>query len=121
MRSDRPGTRTSEVEVTNVSPNGLWLLLDGRELFASFRDFPWFADATIQQLVDVQRPSAHHLYWPALDVDLAVESLEHPERFPRVSRAASPRTRKPMKVAEEVAGPRGGARRAQGDSGRRRS
>jgi hypothetical protein len=74
------------VEVTNISPNGLWLLLDGREVFASFRDFPWFAEATVHQLVEVRRPSPHHLYWPALDVDLAVESLDAPERFPLISR-----------------------------------
>jgi hypothetical protein len=32
-------------------------------------------------------PSADHLYWPTLDVDLSVESLRHPERYPLVSRA----------------------------------
>src|SRR5215475_2321541 len=30
--------------------------------------------------------STHHLYWPDLDVDLAVESIEHSERFPLVSK-----------------------------------
>ena len=29
------------------------------------------------------------LYWPDLDVDLAVESIEHPERFPLVSKVQS--------------------------------
>jgi len=89
MRSTAPGRRTLVAEVTNVSRTGFWLLLDGREVFASFGDFPWFADATIQQLTDVQRPSSHHLHWPALDVDLAVDSLEHPERYPMVSRVRS--------------------------------
>ena len=86
MRSAALGRRTSRVELTNVSPNGLWLLLDGRELFVSFREFPWLADATTEQLAAVERPSPHHLHWPALDVDLAVESLDHPERFPLLSR-----------------------------------
>lgn len=89
MRSVALGRRTLEVEVTNVSPSGVWLLLDGRELFAAFRDFPWFADSTIEQLTNVERPSPHHLYWPAIDVDLAVESLNHPERYPLVSRVRS--------------------------------
>jgi hypothetical protein len=40
-------------------------------------------------LVRVRMPSSHHLYWPDLDVDLAVESIEHPERFPLVSRVRS--------------------------------
>jgi hypothetical protein len=90
MRSELRGTRTSAVEVTNVSPHGFWLLLDERELFVPFEAFPWFEDATVRQLTRVERPSAHHLYWPALDVDLAVDSLEHPERYPLVSRASSP-------------------------------
>jgi len=89
MRSAALGKRTLAVEVTNVSPNGFWLLIDGREVFASFREFPWFAEATIQQIADVQRPSPQHLHWPALDVDLAVESLDHPDRFPMVSRVRS--------------------------------
>lgn len=88
MRSVAHGERIL-VEVTNVSANGLWLMLDGRELFAAFRDFPWFADATIEQLTRVDRPSPHHLYWPALDVDLAVESLSDPERYPLMSRVRS--------------------------------
>jgi hypothetical protein len=36
-------------------------------------------------LMRVELPSDHHLYWPDLDVDLAVESLTHPERFPLIS------------------------------------
>ena len=86
MRSAQRGTRTSEVEVTNVSQHGFWLLLGDRELFLPFQKFPWFRDASIAKLVRVELPSPHHLYWPDLDVDLAVESIEHPERFPLVSK-----------------------------------
>ena len=87
MRSEQPGTRTSAPEVTNVSKHGLWLLLDERELFLPFRYFPWFADATIAQLSNVERPLPHHLHWPDLDVDLHVESIEVPDAYPLVSAA----------------------------------
>jgi hypothetical protein len=83
----RAGTSTSEVEVTNVSKHGFWLMIRDQEVFVPFSEFPWFRDASIGQLLNVQLPSPHHLYWPDLDVDLAVESLFHPERFPLVSRA----------------------------------
>jgi len=86
MRSVPHGKGTSAAEVTNVSANGFWLLLDGEELFVAFKHFPWFRDASIGQLLNVDRPAAHHLYWPDLDVDLAVESLTNPERYPLVSR-----------------------------------
>jgi hypothetical protein len=36
--------------------------------------------------LNVQRPQEDHLFWPDLDVDLSVESIEHPDRFPLVSR-----------------------------------
>ena len=85
MTSARPGQSTSAVEVTNVSPHGFWLLVEQREYFVRFTDFPWFRDATIAELTNVLLPSPHHLYWPALDVDLAVDSLDHPERYPLVS------------------------------------
>ncbi len=84
-----PGTATLEAEVTNVSPHGLWLLLGDEELHVPFSEFPWFKKATIEQLADVQRPTANHLYWPQLDVDLSVESIRQPESFPLVSRSAA--------------------------------
>ena len=71
----------------NVAARGFWLLLDGREVFVGFDRFPWFRDATIGELTRVEMPHAGHLLWPDLDVDLEVESIDHPERYPLVSRA----------------------------------
>ena len=87
MRSAPPGPSTSPVEVTNVSPHGFWLFVDDRELFVPFKDFPWFREATIREITTVELPSPHHVYWPDLDIDLAVESIEHPEKYPLVSQA----------------------------------
>lgn len=89
MPSAPPGKRTLGAEVTNVSAKGFWLLIDEREVFASFANFPWFEEATIRQLSRLERPSPHHLYWPELDIDLAVDSLDHPDRYPLVSKARS--------------------------------
>jgi hypothetical protein len=75
------GTDTLEVEVTGISKNGLWLLLGDRELFLAFKDFPWFQQAPVSAALKVERPHAGHLYWPDLDIDLALESIEHPESF----------------------------------------
>jgi hypothetical protein len=86
MNSSTPGERTLEVEVTNISQHGFWLLLDDRELLLPFSHFPWFRNATVSAILNVQRPSASHLYWPELDVDLDVDSIEHPARFPLVAK-----------------------------------
>jgi hypothetical protein len=84
-RSSKPGKRISAPEVTNVSKHGFWLLLDERELFLPFEDFPWFRDASIGNLLEVERPRPGHLHWPRLDVDLALEFIEDPGAFPLVS------------------------------------
>ena len=73
--------------VTQISEHGFWLLLNGRELFVPFEEFPWFKTASIAAILNVEWPQPQHLYWTDLDVDLAVESIEHPERYPLVSRA----------------------------------
>jgi hypothetical protein len=85
MKSATLGPSTSPVEVTNVSVHGFWLFVGEREMFVSFKEFPWFRDATVREITNVQLPSPHHLYWPDLDVDLAVESIENPDKYPLVS------------------------------------
>jgi hypothetical protein len=87
MKSATPGSGTSGPEVTKVSQRGLWLLLGREQLFLAFEHFPWFKNAPIGKVRHVEQPSAQHLYWPELDIDLAVESIRHPEKFPLVSRA----------------------------------
>lgn len=86
-RSDGHGTRTSIVEVTNVSKHGFWLILEERERFLAFDAFPWFREATIDQLLNVELTGPGHLRWPALDVDLAVDSIDRPGDYPLVSKA----------------------------------
>ena len=80
-----PGVTTFSAEVTNISAHCFWLLLDDEELPVPYAQFPWFKQATVQQILEVERPTESHLYWPGLDVDLAVESLRNPEAFPLVS------------------------------------
>ncbi len=80
------GVTTLEVEVTNISAHGFWLLLDNEELPVPYADFPWFKTATIDQITTVERPTSNHLYWPKLDVDLSIQSLRHPEDYPLISR-----------------------------------
>lgn len=77
-----PGTATSQAEVTNISRHGFWLLLDERELFLPFEEYPWFRRASVEAILRFEQPQAGHLYWPDLDVDLSVDSIEHPERYP---------------------------------------
>jgi hypothetical protein len=83
-----PGATTLAPEVTHVSRHGFWLLLADEELLVPYEQFPWFRKETIEQISDVKWPTADHLYWPKLDVDLSVQSLRNPSAFPLVSGAA---------------------------------
>ena len=86
MKSAKHGKSTFLVEVTNVSAHGFWLLIGDKERFVAFEQFPWFRDAPIGHLLNVELQSPRHLHWPDLDADIAVESIDHPERFPLVSK-----------------------------------
>lgn len=81
-----PGSVTSEAEVTNISRHGFWMLVGDEELLLSFEQFPWFKRASVEQIVNVERPTPDHLYWPDLDIDLSVTSIRKPTDFPLMSR-----------------------------------
>ena len=87
MRSETLGSITLEAEVTHISRHGVWLLLGEKESFLPFESFPWFRDASVSAISNVKALSPNHLYWPDLDIDLAVESIEHPDKFPLISKA----------------------------------
>lgn len=82
MSSPAHGLTTSAVEVTHISSHGIWLLVADREHLLPFDHFPWFRDAPVVKILNVEEPSPGHFRWPELDVDLGIESIEHPERFP---------------------------------------
>ena len=82
MKSSAHGTSTSNVEVSNISPHGVWLWVKGKEFFLSYEDFPWFKDASLASIYRVQLIHGRSLRWEELDVDLALDSLEHSDRYP---------------------------------------
>ncbi len=82
MDSEQLGKIASDVEVTNISTHGIWLLVGEREFFLSYEDFPWFKEVPVGNILQVEQPTPGHFYWPDLYVDLSIESIEHPEKFP---------------------------------------
>lgn len=82
MTSNTLGKPTSETEVTNISAHGLWLMSHDEEYFLSYEDFPWFKDASVGNISNVEEPSPGHFYWPDLDVDLSLEIILNPKKFP---------------------------------------
>ena len=81
MSSLAHGKSTSEVEVTHISSHGVWMLAQGKEMFMSYEDFPWFKDQAVKAIINVEEQSPAHFYWPDIDVDLSSEIIEHPEKY----------------------------------------
>jgi len=72
--------------VTSINQHGFWLQFGGEELYLPFVEFPRFEDATVAQICRVECLSATRLYWPALELDLALESIRNPMADPRTRR-----------------------------------
>ena len=61
--------------------DGVALVVNGKEYFLRFTDFPWFEHCSAAELKDVTS-DRWGVYWNSLDIDLSIESIENPERFP---------------------------------------
>ncbi len=86
MKSIKAGKIISDIEVTNISQHGFWILVDEKEYFLPFKSFPWFKNARISDLYTVERISEKHLYWKNLDIDLTLDIINNPDNYPLVSR-----------------------------------
>ncbi len=94
MKSPKRGNATS-ISVENITPLGIWLLVEGKEYFLSYEDYPYFKDQVLGAIQDVQLLHGYHLYWPQLDVDLEIDNLEHPEKYPLRSAVRPRPSRRP--------------------------
>ena len=97
---DGHGKISSKCEIASISPFGVWVLVQTKEYFLDHKRFPWFKGAAVEDVLDVRCPRVGHLQWPALDVDLHIDSLEHPERFPLIAsrkRRKARRARRPRR------------------------
>ncbi|TAN38661.1 MAG: DUF2442 domain-containing protein [Verrucomicrobia bacterium] len=74
----------SPVEVGNIDRHGFWLLVADQEYFLPYGDFPWFRQARVEQIMNVELLHGDHLRCPDLDVDLTLDSLARSESFPLV-------------------------------------
>lgn len=81
MKSVKNGKDTS-VSVENITVFGIWLFVKNKEYFLNFDDYPYFKDQPLKSIYNVELWHDFHLYWPDLDVDLEIDNLENPEKYP---------------------------------------
>lgn len=73
------------VKVLTITANGILLSISEGDFFLNYKDYPWFKNAPINQVFDVKMEGDHAVRWDALDVDLKIESIIHPERYPLIA------------------------------------
>ena len=82
MKSKQNGKNISDVEIQNISTHGIWLYVKGSEYFLPYNEFPWFRDAKISEIFNVDLIQEKYLHWPILDVDLEIDSIKNPNNYP---------------------------------------
>ena len=87
MPSLKTGKRTSKrreqvVSVENITRWGIWLYVKGVEYYLDYENYPWFRKATLSAVQNVRLERGSYLRWPDLDVDLELDCLRDPDRYP---------------------------------------
>ena len=82
MKSRVRGAGISAAEVQGITAQGIWIYVKGDEYFLNYQDYPWFKGATVGAIFNVALLHGDHLHWPDLDVDLELEALKSPEKYP---------------------------------------
>lgn len=83
-KSKKPGKDISVAEIQNISRQGIWIFVEDQEFFLPFDLYPWFQKATIEQIYDFQLQHKKQLHWKALDIDIDIDSLKHPDAYPLI-------------------------------------
>lgn len=85
MRLQTRGKDTSPVELS-ITKFGAWLYVDEQEYFLSHEEYPFFVNARLDDIYNLQLLHGSHLYWPTLDVDLSIDVLKNPHHFPLIAK-----------------------------------
>ena len=85
MQTDlRNNISSTSVSVLMINAQGVMISVMGQDYFLSYNRIPWMRDASISSVLNVQMCGPEAIEWPDLDVDLEIDSLKHPERYPLV-------------------------------------
>ena len=74
------------VRISKITKEGFWLHNEGQNFYISRKQYPWFLDATDEEIRDVWKihdaidnGRRNHLQWNMLEIDILMEHLKHPE------------------------------------------
>jgi len=67
-----------------INSQRMMLSVDGQNYFVSYNRVPWLRGATISNALNVRKCGDWAIEWLDLDVELKIDGLKHPERYPLV-------------------------------------
>ncbi|WP_455591764.1 DUF2442 domain-containing protein [Bacteroides sp.] len=67
-----------------INAQGIMISVLGNDYFISYNRMPWLKEARISDVLDVRMSGRSSIEWETLGVDLEIESLKHPERYPLI-------------------------------------
>jgi hypothetical protein len=82
MKSQTLGINTSEIEILNIDKFGFWIFIKGKEYFLPYKEYPWFENAKLKDILNVKLLHDTHIYWPSLDIDLDIKIINDPDKYP---------------------------------------
>lgn len=65
-----------------INAHGILLFVGGKEYYLSHDRYPWFRNAKVSDVLDVTYRTRIRCVGTQFDVDLEIDSIIHPERYP---------------------------------------
>ena len=75
------GKNTSIFEITGITKHGIWFILDDKEYFIPFKDYPMLKRLSVEDLLNASFSPPEHIYWEKNDIDIELSALENPEKY----------------------------------------
>lgn len=86
MLKKENNTNAISASVLMINNQGIMISVEGNDYFLSYNRVPWLKDATVRNILNIKMSGKNAVEWPDLDIDLEIDSLKHPERYPLVMR-----------------------------------
>jgi hypothetical protein len=84
MDSSKSGISTSACNVTGINDLGFWVLVNDKEYFVPFSDYPGFKDTSVNQILNIRFYAPSQLHWEDIDIDIELNALSQPASFPLI-------------------------------------
>ena len=80
----KSNSQDTSVSVLMINDKGIMLSVKGNDYFISYNRMPWIKNASIMDALNVQMSGRNAIEWPTLNIDLEIDSLKHPKRYPLI-------------------------------------